>query len=854
MKVDPILVEGAVVRGYRIVRQLGAGGMGAVFEAEETTIGRRVALKVLLAELAGDERNATRFEREAKSMSLVRHPSVIDVFAYGKLEDGRPYFVMPLLSGRSLREELSRRGQFTPTDAWSLMREVAAGLAAAHKAGVLHRDLKPENIFVASYDDGSERAILLDFGIAKWTEDASDPNAEAAPNLTATGAPIGTPVYMAPEQWWSQPCAAVTDQYAFGIVLFELLAGRPPFFSTKYPELLSAHLHEKPPSLRGINPDVGHAAETAIEKLLSKDGADRYPDMASAITSLDDAFGLSKPFESHRSLGARAEGGRGQPETGKAKELAEEISTANTIFAAPAAHTPATRKGGTGRYLLGVALSLSVFGFVGYGGEARHDVGGWLTMSGFGGPMAILLACIVMISSIVIGAGRQPTKPRRPVLLFGLALLPALSASLATWGGWVAVRRGVEAASPDAGFMILHQGRYENGCGDFIGLGLSSALFFGLLLRYAQRAEAPQGSATQLDEDRRAAWALRLIGLVLVASAFVLGFAGTASASFLVITTGAALVLLAGGLGGEERDAATAAAVGAVFAARGAAIGRADAQAASAWGPENTRAERAFAVTVADLDRSATNLAAWIVVVVFALLAAWLMFRSPRPSSRGRLAWFAVELGLLAAALAPQLLMERAFQDRRAAMARGLSEQFTLFSELSPPLAGDHPLSHPVIAPAIQVTRDRVAVNGREVSLLAALDSASGRQTIASAMIQVLARPTAFGAEGRHVDLSCTFDERLPWSRIEELLSIAHEGGAREIDLLFTRGATFELPAHAPPEAASVLPMDFAALPVSLDEAGQAPAADTAFGVVAAELLTGWNGEAPIKLRVHPRR
>ena len=847
MKVDPILAEGAVVRGYRIVRQLGAGGMGAVFEAEETTIGRRVALKALLPELAGDERNVTRFEREAKSMSLVRHPSVIDVFAYGKLEDGRPYFVMPLLAGRSLREELSRRGTFAPSDAWTLLREVASGLAAAHKAGVLHRDLKPENVFVASYDDGSERAILLDFGIAKWTEDASDPSAEAAPNLTATGAPIGTPVYMAPEQWWSQPCTAVTDQYAFGIVLFELLAGKPPFFSTKYPELLSAHLHDKPPSLTSLNPEVGDAAQAAIERLLAKDGADRFADMAGAIAALDAAFGFAKAFDTQRSVLAPASGAR------PSKASSEEFSTSKTVLADSAPASPAAQRGGMWRQLLGIALSLAVFGFVGYGGSARHAVGEWMMMSGFGGPLAVLLTLIVFIASLVMGKRATGSNARTPVVLFGLALLPALSAVPATWGGWALVTAGADSASPDAGFMILHLGRYENGASDFIGLGLSSALFFGLLVRYA-RGAGPSATGAQSEEDRRAGWALCMVGASMVLAAVMLAFAGTLSAGFLLVTAGGALALLAQVVGRSDRDAATAAAIGAVFSARGAAVGRADAQAASAWVPENTRAERALAVTAADLDRSATSVASWIVVFVFALLAIWLLLRAPQPTSKKRFAWFALELGLLGAALTPQLLMERAFLDRRRTMALGLSEQFTLFSELSPPLAGDYELPHPAIAPAIQVTQTSVAVNGREVSRVAALESASGRQTIASAVVQLLARPTSFGGDGRHVDLSCTFDERLPWSRIEELLTIAHEGGAREVDLLFTRGGSFELPPNAPPEAASVLPMDFGALPVTLEEGGYAPPGDTTFVAVASELLERWDGTTPIKLHVRPKR
>lgn len=860
MKADPILVEGAVVRGYRVVRQLGAGGMGAVFEAEEATIGRRVALKALLPELASDERNATRFEREAKSMSLVRHPSVIDVFAYGKLEDGRPYFVMPLLSGRSLREELSRRGAFTPTDAWKLLRDVASGLAAAHKAGVLHRDLKPENVFVATYDDGEERAILLDFGIAKWTEDASDPSAESAPNLTATGAPIGTPVYMAPEQWWSQPCTPATDQYAFGVVLFELLGGRPPFFSTKYPELLAAHLHEKPPSLLERNVEISDEMQTAVERLLAKDGTDRFADMPAAITALDAAFGWSKSRESERGTV------RTDELAPSARGASEELSTAKTLLADPnestsdaprassqaASGTDASMSSGGGwRQLLGAALALAAFGLVGYAGVARHDVGEWFVMSGFGGPLAVLLALVALAANMLLG---RRTAPERRSLLaaFALALLPAFGAALSTLGGWTRVVQNVEASSPDAGFMILHLGRYELGAGDFIGLGLSSALFFGLLLRHARRSGA-RSVDTRGAEDARAAWSLRAIGIAMALSAGVVSWAGAPSAMFLMLVAGAALVLLAEVTDRDVREPAVAAALGAVLTARGAAVGRADAHAASAWMPENTRAERALAVTVADLDRTATSGAAWIVLLVVLVLSAWLLLRPTRGSGDRKFGVFVVALALLVVALVPEFMVERAFKERRRAMAQSLSEQFTLYSELSPPLAGEATLPAPEVASALQITRDRVAVNGREVGRLAALDSPSGRQTIAAAMIHALARPSAL-TDARHVDLSCTFDERVPWSRIEEVLSIAYEGGARDVDVLFTRGDPFELPHGAPPEAASVLPLDFGALPVTLAEAGYAPPPDAAFVTVAGELLTRWDGATPIEIRVKPRR
>src|SRR5437762_7926019 len=138
------LAEGTMVGGYRIAYRIGGGGMGTVYAAEEPTIRKRVAVKVLNHALAGDPTIEARFEREARAANDVRHSAIVDVFAFGKLPDGRPYFVMSLLEGRSLRDEIARRGRIPAEEAWAWAREIAAALAAAHAAGIIHRDLKPD--------------------------------------------------------------------------------------------------------------------------------------------------------------------------------------------------------------------------------------------------------------------------------------------------------------------------------------------------------------------------------------------------------------------------------------------------------------------------------------------------------------------------------------------------------------------------------------------------------------------------------------------------------------------------------------------------------------------------------------
>jgi serine/threonine-protein kinase len=161
------LAPGTLVGGYCITRRLGGGGMGAVYAAEEPNLGKRVAIKVLRRELAADDDAVARFEREARVANEVRHPGIVDVFAFGNLDDGRPYLVMSLLEGRHLGEELSARGKLPHAEAWAHGRAIAEALAAAHDRGVVHRDLKPENVFLERFDDGPPRVRVLDLGLVK---------------------------------------------------------------------------------------------------------------------------------------------------------------------------------------------------------------------------------------------------------------------------------------------------------------------------------------------------------------------------------------------------------------------------------------------------------------------------------------------------------------------------------------------------------------------------------------------------------------------------------------------------------------------------------------------------------------
>src|SRR5689334_20859307 len=165
---DSALAPGTMVGAYRIEYRVGGGGMGTVYAAEEPTIKKRVAVKVMRRAFAEDATSMARFEREAQAANDVRHPGIVDVFAFGKLPDGRPYLVMSLLEGKSLRDEIAARGSIPLAEAWEIARDVAEALGAAHERGIVHRDLKPDNVFLERFGaSGRARPRVLDFGLAK---------------------------------------------------------------------------------------------------------------------------------------------------------------------------------------------------------------------------------------------------------------------------------------------------------------------------------------------------------------------------------------------------------------------------------------------------------------------------------------------------------------------------------------------------------------------------------------------------------------------------------------------------------------------------------------------------------------
>jgi serine/threonine protein kinase len=271
-------LEGRVLDGkYEILGRLGEGGMGAVYRARRVHIGDEVAVKVLHTKYVGDPLLVERFRREARAAAQLHHPNVVTIHDYGEAsgEGGFAYIVMELVRGLPLRELLRREGRLAVGRAAALMRDICAGVGAAHRREIVHRDLKPDNIIVLPADDDRERESVkvVDFGIAKLRDMASDST------LTQAGSMVGTPYYMSPEQCRGESLDARADVYGLGALLYEMLAGTPPFNAPTVTGVIAKHLTEPPPPLPA-ELDAPPALQAVILRALAKDPEGRQRDAA----------------------------------------------------------------------------------------------------------------------------------------------------------------------------------------------------------------------------------------------------------------------------------------------------------------------------------------------------------------------------------------------------------------------------------------------------------------------------------------------------------------------------------------------------------------------------------------------
>src|SRR5512132_1782235 len=275
---------------YEIVAPLGAGGMGEVYRARDTRLGREVAVKVLLPEVSGDDSRRLRFEQEARSASALNHPNIVTVYDVGSV-DSTIYLAMELVEGRTLRELLAD-GALPSRKVLDVAVQVAEGLAKAHEAGLVHRDLKPENLIVSK--DGFVK--ILDFGLAKLTEmTASDGGSTlqtmaGAPG-TVPGTVMGTVGYMSPEQASGRDVDFRSDQFSFGSILYELATGKRAFHRNTGAETLTAIIREEPEPVGQANPRVPAPVRWVVERCLAKEPEERFAstkDLARDLRSLRD--------------------------------------------------------------------------------------------------------------------------------------------------------------------------------------------------------------------------------------------------------------------------------------------------------------------------------------------------------------------------------------------------------------------------------------------------------------------------------------------------------------------------------------------------------------------------------------
>jgi eukaryotic-like serine/threonine-protein kinase len=278
-----VIEVGTTVGNYQVVQKIGSGAMGAVFLASHPVIGKRVALKVIHPELAGNEEMVARFFNEARAVTQIGHENIVDVQDFGQTPDGDSFIVMELLEGVGLGAQIKAEGMFSIPRATHIGIQMADGLSAAHARGIIHRDLKPDNVMLISRGGDGDFVKILDFGLAKL----SGPG--AMQNKTKTGSLLGTPHYMAPEQ--AEGKKAVdhrADVYALGCILFQMVTGRVPFPGDGFGEVLVKHLREPPPLPTRLNPQVPKHLEKIILHALAKKPEFRFASMEDFRAALRD--------------------------------------------------------------------------------------------------------------------------------------------------------------------------------------------------------------------------------------------------------------------------------------------------------------------------------------------------------------------------------------------------------------------------------------------------------------------------------------------------------------------------------------------------------------------------------------
>ncbi|OYV67487.1 MAG: hypothetical protein B7Z72_09570, partial [Gemmatimonadetes bacterium 21-71-4] len=269
-----LAMVGRILDGrYRVEKKVGEGGMSFVYLATDVATHERYAIKVLSAALSQDANAMARLKREASLGMRLAHPNVCHIIRLGETEDGLVYVVMPFVEGEILSDRNNRLGRIQLDDTVRLVGDMAAGLHVAHELKIVHRDLKPENIMVCRRADGTEYAVVMDFGLAKERRAGAE-----LQKLTATGIILGTPEFMSPEQLRGKPLDARTDIYSLSLLAYEMLTGKLPFQGRTQQEMMIARLRSDPVPLRKMRPDLPfpEAVERVLNKAMARNPDERY--------------------------------------------------------------------------------------------------------------------------------------------------------------------------------------------------------------------------------------------------------------------------------------------------------------------------------------------------------------------------------------------------------------------------------------------------------------------------------------------------------------------------------------------------------------------------------------------------
>ena len=256
---------------YEVIRRLGEGGMSYVYEAKDLTRGETIAIKILSPKLSADSSSVQRLRREAGLAMRLEHPHVCKILRLGETEDGLIYLVMPYLKGELLSDREGKAGALPVSQGVEWLAQMCSGLHHAHQLHIIHRDLKPENVMLIPADDGQEKAVVMDFGLAK--ENRADPSVA---KLTATGIILGTPEFMSPEQIRGRALDARSDIYALAIVAFEMFTTKLPFAGRSAQEMMFARLRGKPATARQYRPDFPGPLEAALMRAMAVEPEQRY--------------------------------------------------------------------------------------------------------------------------------------------------------------------------------------------------------------------------------------------------------------------------------------------------------------------------------------------------------------------------------------------------------------------------------------------------------------------------------------------------------------------------------------------------------------------------------------------------